>query len=156
MFWVTDGGLAHYPQRMSMNDGIKLDGSRVQKRGRGTAVAGGIGGLGLIGAILIYLLTGQAPDPQMFNPPSVNSEDGGDLADTCKTGADANTSTECWMLAGAAHHTVLSTATTLETWQDLAEIAQMELAVIDESTTARGFAQTLRLNQAYCRLTQGV
>ena len=64
------------------------------------------------------------------------------------------TSTECWMLAGAAHHTVLSTATTLETWQDLAEIAQMELAVIDESTTARGFAQTLRLNQAYYRLTQ--
>ena len=60
------------------------------------------------------------------------------------------------MLAGAAHHTVLSTATTLETWQDLAEIAQMEVAVIDESTTARGFAQTLRLNQAYCRLTQGV
>ena len=64
------------------------------------------------------------------------------------------TSTECWMLAGAAHHTVLSTATTLETWQDLAEIAQMEVAVIDESTTARGFAQTLRLNQAYYRLTQ--
>ena len=58
------------------------------------------------------------------------------------------------VLAGADHHTVLSTATTLETWQDLAEIAQMELAVIDESTTARGFAQTLRLNQAYYRLTQ--
>ena len=66
------------------------------------------------------------------------------------------TSAKCWMLAGAAHHTVLSTATTLETWQDLAEIAQMEVAVIDESTTARGFAQTLRLNQAYYRLTQGV
>ncbi|WP_303323809.1 L-arabinose isomerase [Actinomyces radicidentis] len=67
---------------------------------------------------------------------------------------DFHTSTECWMLAGAAHHTVMSTATTLETWQDLAEIAQIELAVIDESTTARGFAQELRLNQAYYRLAQ--
>ena len=68
---------------------------------------------------------------------------------------DFHTSTECWMLSGAAHHTVMSTATTLETWQDLAEMAQMELAVIDEGTTTRGFAQERRLNQAYYRLTQG-
>ena len=32
----------------------------------------------------------------------------------------------------------------------------MELAVIDEGTTTRGFAQERRLNQAYYRLTQGV
>lgn len=68
---------------------------------------------------------------------------------------DFHTSTECWMLAGAAHHSVMTTATTLETWQDLAEIAGIELAVIDEGTTARGFAQELRLNQAYYRLSQG-
>ncbi|PHP52785.1 L-arabinose isomerase [Actinomyces ruminis] len=68
---------------------------------------------------------------------------------------DFYTSTECWMQAGAAHHTVMTTATTLETWQDLAEIAQMELAVIDEATTTRGFVQELRSNQVYYRLTQG-
>ncbi|MDU6151482.1 MAG: L-arabinose isomerase [Actinomyces urogenitalis] len=67
---------------------------------------------------------------------------------------DFHTSTECWMMSGAAHHTVMSTATTLETWQDLAEIAQMELAVIDESTTTRSFTQNLRLNQVYYRLNQ--
>lgn len=65
------------------------------------------------------------------------------------------TSAECWMLAGAAHHTVMSTATTLECWQDLAEISQIELAVIEEGTTARGFAKELRLSQVYYRLAQG-
>ena len=68
---------------------------------------------------------------------------------------DLATSAECWMLAGAAHHTVMDTANSLETWADLAEIAGMELAVIDGGTTTRGFAQTLRLNQVYYRLTQG-
>lgn len=68
---------------------------------------------------------------------------------------DFYTSTECWMQAGAAHHTVMTTATTLEMWQDLAEIARMELAVIDSSTTTRGFVQELRNNQVYYRLTQG-
>ncbi|SDN08649.1 L-arabinose isomerase [Actinomyces ruminicola] len=68
---------------------------------------------------------------------------------------DFYTSTECWMQAGAAHHTVMTTATSLEMWQDLAEIARMELAVIDESTTTRGFVQELRSAQVYYRLTQG-
>ena len=68
---------------------------------------------------------------------------------------DLATSAECWMLAGAAHHTVMDTATGLEAWVDLAEIAGMELAVIDGGTTARAFAQTLRLNQVYHRLAQG-
>ena len=68
---------------------------------------------------------------------------------------DLATSAECWMLAGAAHHTVMDTATGLEAWADLAEIAGMELAVIDGGTTARAFAQTLRLNQVYHRLAQG-
>ncbi|WP_103063824.1 L-arabinose isomerase [Actinomyces qiguomingii] len=68
---------------------------------------------------------------------------------------DFYTSTECWMQAGAAHHTVMTTATTLEMWQDLAEIARMELAVIDSSTTTRDFVQELRNAQVYYRLTQG-
>ncbi|MGQ7788447.1 L-arabinose isomerase [Nesterenkonia sp. PF2B19] len=69
---------------------------------------------------------------------------------------DFATSAECWLTAGAAHHTVLSTALGLEAFEDLAEIAQMELAVIDESVTTRGFAQELRWNAAYHRLAQGL
>ncbi|PWH07269.1 L-arabinose isomerase [Brachybacterium endophyticum] len=65
------------------------------------------------------------------------------------------TSAECWLSAGGAHHTVMTTATDLETWQDLAGIAGLELAVIDEGTTTRSFAQELRVNQVYHRLAQG-
>ena len=47
---------------MSMNDDIQLDASRVKVRGRGTMAATGVGGLGLIGAIVYFFLTGQVPD----------------------------------------------------------------------------------------------
>lgn len=69
---------------------------------------------------------------------------------------DFATSAECWLTAGAAHHTVMSTAVGVEAFADLAEIAGVELAVIDESTSTRGFAQELRLNAAYHRLAQGM
>ncbi|WP_179442853.1 L-arabinose isomerase [Nesterenkonia sandarakina] len=69
---------------------------------------------------------------------------------------DFATSAACWLTAGAAHHTVLSTAAGLQAFEDLAEIAGMELAVIDAGTTARGFAKELRFNAAYHRLAQGL
>ncbi|WP_218221121.1 L-arabinose isomerase [Nesterenkonia sp. Act20] len=69
---------------------------------------------------------------------------------------DFATSAACWLTAGAAHHTVLSTAAGLEAFEDLAEIAGMELAIIDADTTARGFARELRHNAAYYRLAQGL
>lgn len=68
---------------------------------------------------------------------------------------DFATSAECWLTAGAAHHTVMSTAVDLETWEALATIADIELAIIDETTTVRSFAQDLRTNQVYHRLAQG-
>jgi L-arabinose isomerase len=66
------------------------------------------------------------------------------------------TSAECWLTAGAAHHTVLTTAVGLEVFEDLADMAGVELAVIDEGTTTRQFARDLRLNHAYYRLAQGL
>ncbi|GAA1140632.1 L-arabinose isomerase [Nesterenkonia lutea] len=69
---------------------------------------------------------------------------------------DFATSATCWLTAGAAHHTVLSTAAGIEAFEDLAEIAGMELVVIDDETTARGFARELRHNAAYHRLAQGL
>jgi L-arabinose isomerase len=69
---------------------------------------------------------------------------------------DLATSAECWLRAGAAHHTVLSTALDVAVFEDLAEIAGVELAVIDQHTTARSFTQELRWNQAYHRLAQGL
>ena len=51
------------------------------------------------------------------------------------------TSAACWLTAGAAHHTVMTTAVGIEVFRDFAEIAGTELLVIDEITTLRGFQQ---------------
>jgi L-arabinose isomerase len=64
-------------------------------------------------------------------------------------------SAECWLTAGGAHHTVLTTAVGPEAFEDFAMIAGIELAVIDDSTTFRDFARELRWNQAYHRLEKG-
>ncbi|QPZ38437.1 L-arabinose isomerase [Paramicrobacterium chengjingii] len=66
------------------------------------------------------------------------------------------TSASCWLTAGGAHHTVMTTALTLEVFEDFAEIAQLELAVIDDDTTPRGFTNELRLGQVYYRMAQGL
>ncbi|WP_306319443.1 MULTISPECIES: L-arabinose isomerase [unclassified Streptomyces] len=69
---------------------------------------------------------------------------------------DLRTSTECWLTAGGAHHTVLSTALTAENLADLADILDVELALIDGSTTTRSFAHELRWNAAFHRLHQAI
>ncbi|WP_457098892.1 L-arabinose isomerase [Microbacterium sp. P5_E9] len=69
---------------------------------------------------------------------------------------DFATSAACWLAAGAAHHTVMTTAVDIEVFRDYAEIAKTELVVIDEDTTIRGFQKELRWNQAYYRLAQGL
>ncbi|MFV0252801.1 MAG: L-arabinose isomerase [Beutenbergiaceae bacterium] len=69
---------------------------------------------------------------------------------------DFATSATAWLTAGGAHHTVLSTAIGREVWEDFADIAQVELNVIDAGTTVRGFTQQLRWNAAYYRLAQGL
>lgn len=68
---------------------------------------------------------------------------------------DFATSAAAWLEAGAAQHTVMSTAVGIEAFQDFADIFQSELLVIDEDTTQRGFMREMRLNQAYFRLAQG-
>jgi len=73
-----------------------------------------------------------------------------------KPAPDFATSAAAWLAAGAAHHTVLSTAVTAEAFADFADIAETELLVIDESTTTRGFARELKWNAAYYRLAQGL
>ncbi len=63
-----------------------------------------------------------------------------------------STSTESWLLAGAPHHTVLSTALRTEEYRDLAEMVSTELVVIDADTTPTSLRQELRWSAAYHRL----
>lgn len=66
------------------------------------------------------------------------------------------TSAESWLMAGAPHHTVLSTAVGVEVLADFAEMTTTEIAVIDADTTPRGFQRELRWNAAYHRLAGGL
>jgi L-arabinose isomerase len=69
---------------------------------------------------------------------------------------DLATSAAAWLTAGAAHHTVMTTAVGIEVFRDFAEMAGTELLVIDETTTLREFQKEVRWNAAYYRLAQGM
>ncbi len=69
---------------------------------------------------------------------------------------DLPTSAAAWLMAGAAHHTALTTAVGIDVFHDFAEMAGVELLTIDATTTVRAFARELRWNQAYYRLAQGL
>jgi predicted metalloprotease len=87
---------------VTFNDDASLDTSQVGDRrgigGGGLAIGGG--GLGIVG-IVIYLLVqvlgggepGTIPSP--LQPGQTGSQSAGDLAETCKTGADANARDDC-------------------------------------------------------------
>ncbi|MBK7820565.1 MAG: L-arabinose isomerase [Tessaracoccus sp.] len=67
-----------------------------------------------------------------------------------------STSAECWITAGAAHHTAMSTALTRDYFEDFADMAGIELVVIDENTTTRRFADELRYNAVVAKFTEGL
>ncbi|WP_210480329.1 L-arabinose isomerase [Naasia sp. SYSU D00948] len=73
-----------------------------------------------------------------------------------KPAPDFRTSAAAWLTAGAAHHTVMSTAVGVDAFRDFAEMARTELLVIDESTTPHGFQDAVRWNAAYYRLARGI
>jgi L-arabinose isomerase len=66
------------------------------------------------------------------------------------------TSAEAWLMAGAPHHTVLSTAVSLEVLEDFTEMVGTEMVVIDDDTTPRSIRRELRWNAAYHRLAEGL
>ena len=59
-------------------------------------------------------------------------------------------------MAGGPHHTALTAALGIETLTDFADIADVELLVIDEGTSATAFKHELRWNQAYHFLKRGM
>ena len=73
---------------------------------------------------------------------------------TCKP--DFKTAIAAWLYAGGAHHTVYSYPVTSEFIEDFAEIAGVELVVIDSDTKLREFKNELRQNDLYHTLAQGL
>jgi L-arabinose isomerase len=61
-----------------------------------------------------------------------------------------------WILAGGTHHSSFSFAVTTEMLEDYAEIADIELLIIDKETTIRQFRQDLRNNEVYYMLNKAL
>jgi L-arabinose isomerase len=73
-----------------------------------------------------------------------------------KPAPDFRTSATAWLEAGAAHHTVMSTAVGIQAFEDFARMARTELLIIDDDTTLRAFSRELDWNAAYYRLARGI
>jgi L-arabinose isomerase len=67
-----------------------------------------------------------------------------------------NEACAAWIYAGGAHHTAFSYSVTTEQIEDFAEIAGVELAIIDKNTRLREFKQQLRNNEIYYHLAPGL
>jgi L-arabinose isomerase len=69
---------------------------------------------------------------------------------------DFKTACAAWIYSGGAHHTGFSYSVTTEHMEDLAEMAGVELVVIDGATKLREFKQNLRNSEIYYHLAQGL
>ncbi|MCE5225070.1 MAG: L-arabinose isomerase [Porphyromonadaceae bacterium] len=61
-----------------------------------------------------------------------------------------------WILAGGTHHTSFSFSIDREYLEDYAEIAGIEMVVIDNDTTISGFKSELRMNEVYYMLNKAL
>ena len=61
-----------------------------------------------------------------------------------------------WIMAGGTHHTSFSYDLTVEYMEDYAEIAGIEMVVIDENTTMPEFKKELRMNEVFYMLNKGI
>jgi L-arabinose isomerase len=73
-----------------------------------------------------------------------------------KPAPDFATSAAAWLTAGAAHHTVMSTALGVEAFEDYARMAGTELLIIDDTTTVQAMEHQVTANAAYYRLARGI
>ena len=71
------------------------------------------------------------------------------------TRPNLETAAAAWILAGGPHHTSFSQAVTTEQLESFAEMAGVELLVIDDDTRLRDFKNQLRWNEAYYHLAGG-
>ncbi len=68
---------------------------------------------------------------------------------------DLDTAAAAWILAGGAHHTSFAQALSLEHMIDFAEMANIEVLTIDDTTRLHDFKNALRWNEVYYHLAGG-
>ena len=69
---------------------------------------------------------------------------------------DLPTAAAAWIHAGGAHHTGFSQVVTTAMLEDFAEMAGIELLIIDDATRLREFKKELRHNEVYFALANGL
>lgn len=69
---------------------------------------------------------------------------------------DFEVGASAWILAGGTHHTSFSFDLTREYMEDYAEIAGIEMVVIDKNTTIPEFKKELRMNEVYYLLNKAL
>jgi len=69
---------------------------------------------------------------------------------------DFKTACAAWIYAGGAHHTGYSYAVNAEMMEDFAEMAGLELVLIDANTELHGLRKELRHNELYYSVAQGL
>jgi len=69
---------------------------------------------------------------------------------------DLKVGAAAWILAGGTHHTAFSQSLTTEHMEDFAEMAGIELAVIDSETRIRDFKNQLRWDELYYHIARGI
>ena len=69
-----------------------------------------------------------------------------------KTKPDLKLAAHMWILAGGAHHTVYTQALKTEYFQDFADIAGIELVLINEKTELYSFKNEIRWNNIYYKM----
>jgi L-arabinose isomerase len=61
-----------------------------------------------------------------------------------------------WIVAGGTHHSSFSFSITTEMMEDYAEIADLEMLIIDKDTNMRQFKQDIRNNEVYYMLNKAL
>jgi L-arabinose isomerase len=69
---------------------------------------------------------------------------------------DLEVGAAAWIHAGSSHHTAVSLAVTPEHLQDFADMADVELVLIDERTRLADLQKELRWNEAYYLVAKGL
>jgi len=114
----------------------------------GPAVVIGLVDLGDRFRFIANEVTVVAPDEPLPNLPVARA--------VWKPSPSLSTSAESWLTAGGPHHTVLTQAVGTDTLRDFARMTETELLVIDRSTTTADFADRLRWNDSYYKLSTGI
>lgn len=137
---------ARYGVGMTFNNDAELGETTARRRGRGGMVAGGVGGLGALGLVLVLInvLTGGGLEGLIGGAPQEPSTTGESVIEDCNTGSDANENDDCRLVFGQK---VLD-----EYWGDVlqSDYRAPQLIIVDQQTSTQCGTASNATGPFYC------